>query len=91
MPGEYLGDIEITDAFFQRLRNVNEHMTRINKVPRGRYAVYAESGNLVLELTNSARQENQAEKRYSGNGKRSEAPYPEKPATLATKSARAGK
>lgn len=91
MAGEYLGDIEITDAFFQRLRNVNEHMTRINKVPRGRYAVYAESGNLILRLTNSQHHDDQGEKRRSSSGTKSEVSYPEKATTLATKSAKAGK
>jgi hypothetical protein len=90
MAGEYLGDIELTDAFFQRLRNVNEHMSRINKVPRGRYAVYVESGNLVLELTNhAAHNDDHSQKRSSGNGARSDVAYPEK--MMATKSAKAGK
>jgi len=91
MPGEYIGDIEITDAFFQRLRNVNEHMTRINKVPRGRYAVYAEGGNLILALANSGDHDDRAEKRRAGNGPRSDVAYPEKATTLATKNAKAGK
>jgi hypothetical protein len=92
MAGEYLGDVEITDAFFQRLRNVNEHMTRINKVPRGRYAVYADSGNLVLKLTTNADHDgDRGDSRRSANGRRSEVSYPEKSTALATKSAKAGK
>jgi len=92
MAGEYLGDIEITDAFFQRLRNVNEHMTRINNVPRGRYAVYADSGNLVLTLTTNAKYEDErGDSRDSANGRRPEVRYPEKTTAPATKSAKAGK
>jgi hypothetical protein len=91
MPGDYLGDIEITDAFFQRLRNVNEHMSRINKVPRGRFAVYADSGNLILQLKRAEDAEERTEKRRSANGPRADVSYPEKATALATKSAKAGK
>jgi len=91
MAGEYLGDIEITDAFFQRLRNVNEHMTRINKVPRGRYALYADSGTLVLKLAANAEEAGRGNSRHSSNSRGPEVPYPEKATALATKSARAGK
>jgi len=92
MAGQYLGDIEITDAFFQRLRNVNEHMTRINKVPRGRYAVYADSGKLVLTLTTNTKYEDERENsRDSSNGRQPDVRYPEKTTALATQSAKAGK
>jgi len=92
MPGEYLGDVEITDAFFQRLRNVNEHMTKINKVPRGRYALYAESGNLILKLSANADYDgDRSDSRHSSSNRRTEVRYPEKSTALATKSAKAGK
>ena len=92
MPGEYLGDVEITDAFFQRLRNVNNHMTKINKVPRGRYALYAESGNLILKLSANADYDgDRGDSRHSSSSRRTEVRYPEKSMALATKSAKAGK
>jgi len=92
MPGEYLGDVEITDAFFQRLRNVNDHMTKINKVPRGRYALYAESGNLILKLSANADYDgDRGDSRHSSSSRRTEVRYPEKSTALATKSAKAGK
>jgi hypothetical protein len=37
--GEYLGDVEVTDAFFETLVNVNPHANRINQVPRGTYCL----------------------------------------------------
>jgi hypothetical protein len=92
MAGEYLGDIEITDAFFQKLRNVNEHMTRINKVPRGRYAVYADSGNLVLKLSVNADYDgDRGDSRHSSSSRRTDVRYPEKSTALATRSAKAGR
>jgi hypothetical protein len=92
MAGEYLGDIEITDAFFQKLRNVNEHMTRINKVPRGRYAVYADSGNLVLKLSMNADYDgDRGDAKHSSSSRRSDVRYPEKSTALATRSAKAGR
>jgi hypothetical protein len=92
MAGEYLGDIEITDAFFQKLRNVNEHMTTINKVPRGRYAVYADSGNLVLKLSANADYDgDRGNSRQSSSSRRTDVRYPEKSTALATRSAKAGR
>jgi hypothetical protein len=92
MAGEYLGDIEITDAFFQKLRNVNEHMTRINKVPRGRYAVYADSGNLILKLSVNADYDgDRGDTKHSSSNRRTDVRYPEKSTALATRSAKAGR
>jgi hypothetical protein len=55
MRKEYLGDIEITDAFFQRLRNVNQFSNGISKVSRGLYVVRVDldTGELSIELKKS--------------------------------------
>ncbi len=70
MRAEYLGDIEITDAFFQRLRNVNQHVNGISKIPRGHYSVRVDldAGMLILELKKSEENDiDRAEKLNAGH------------------------
>jgi hypothetical protein len=40
--GEYLGDIEVTDALFESLANTNPYINSIGQIPRGTYLLMAD-------------------------------------------------
>lgn len=40
--GEYLGDIEINDAFWEKLTNFNPRCNSIGAVPKGKYLLIAD-------------------------------------------------
>lgn len=41
-PGEYLGDVEVTDSLFQQVTNINPFVNSLAKVRRGTYLMIAD-------------------------------------------------